>query len=83
MLAEQSISLAINAEDYVELNDDLCRLLDTDWFMEPQVRHFCCQVLADAIFLKCTRALMVNFVEVYGRVLSVDNVMSGFYMEKN
>ncbi|KAG0172252.1 hypothetical protein DFQ30_010864, partial [Apophysomyces sp. BC1015] len=39
----------LSARKYVELNEDICDLLNDDWLVRPQMRFFCACALAGAI----------------------------------
>ncbi|KAL0090919.1 C2H2-type zinc finger transcription factor [Phycomyces blakesleeanus] len=64
----------LQSETYIELNSEICELLNTDWLMGPQLRYFCAQVFAGAILLESEtgQAMLVNSIEVYGRTISQD-----------
>ncbi|CAO3568904.1 unnamed protein product [Mortierella alpina] len=58
---------------YVELNDDICELLNRDWRFSLQLRFACSKILSGCILLnnRSNQAIVANTVEVYGRTRMV------------
>ncbi|GAA5802317.1 hypothetical protein HPULCUR_007781 [Helicostylum pulchrum] len=54
---------------YVELNPELCDLLNYDWNFYPHMKYFAVQLLAGGIMIntKNNTSIMINTLEVYGR----------------
>jgi hypothetical protein len=64
----------LQTRKYIELDDDMCRLLNDDWELRPQMRFFCSRALAGSIVINNNNGtgITVNALEVYGRSKSVD-----------
>ncbi|KAI9595880.1 hypothetical protein BDF19DRAFT_413340 [Syncephalis fuscata] len=62
----------ISINDFSELDAKLCYHLNKDWRFKKSMMYFCSQVLAGAILMEGTTAILVNCLEVYGRTPSVD-----------
>ncbi|KAI8365705.1 hypothetical protein BD560DRAFT_401427 [Blakeslea trispora] len=64
----------LKTRKFIELTNDMCKLLNEDWELRPQMRYFCARALAGSIIVnnKDNLAVLVNTVEVYGRNKSSD-----------
>ncbi|KAF9430532.1 hypothetical protein BGZ94_006327 [Podila epigama] len=65
---------ASGLEHYVELNEDICEVLNRDWQFSPRMRFSCATILAGCVLIngKNGEAVIANTVEVYGRQTTVD-----------
>ncbi|KAG2227232.1 hypothetical protein INT45_008476 [Circinella minor] len=59
---------------YFEVNHEVCQMLNADWEHAPHIKYACAQVLAGCILVneKAGQAVLVNTLEVYCRLRSVD-----------
>ncbi|CAO3687176.1 hypothetical protein G6F70_009115 [Rhizopus microsporus] len=75
----------LSGKKYFEMDDDTCKLLNSDWVFQPQMRFFCARVLAGAILVNrmTGEALLINTIEVYGRFRTIDSHYERFNMKKN
>lgn len=66
------------------MDDDTCKLLNSDWVFQPQMRFFCARVLAGAILVNrmTSEAFLINAIEVYGRFRTIDSHYERFNMKK-
>ncbi|KAF7723525.1 hypothetical protein EC973_001900 [Apophysomyces ossiformis] len=55
------------ANNYVEMNDDLSVILNTDWNRYPWLRYVCARMMERALFLDHGKGIMVGCAEIYGR----------------
>jgi predicted RNA-binding Zn-ribbon protein involved in translation (DUF1610 family) len=69
---------------YVELNDDICELLNRDWQFSPQLRYASAAILAGCVIInnRNGQAIMANTVESYGRQKTVDIHREPFVVQK-
>ncbi|CAO3591440.1 unnamed protein product [Absidia cylindrospora] len=74
----------LNTRSFVELSDDLCTLLNTDWEFYTNMKYVSAQLLAGAILLNRSngQSIMINTVETYGRTKMVDVHREPFGMKK-
>ncbi|GAA5812949.1 hypothetical protein MFLAVUS_006411 [Mucor flavus] len=75
----------LNTKKYVELNDATIKLLNEDWMFRPQMRFFRARVLSGSIWANRANGgvLLVNSVEVYGRLRTADSHFERFNIKKN
>ncbi|KAI8882104.1 hypothetical protein K501DRAFT_187561, partial [Backusella circina FSU 941] len=59
-------------EEFVELSEQIVQEINKDWGFFPQLRFATLQMFAGCILLSGSTALLVNCVEPYGRLKSVD-----------
>lgn len=59
-------------EEFVELSEQIVQEINKDWAFFPQLRFATSQMFAGCILLSGSTALLVNCVEPYGRLKSVD-----------
>ncbi|KAF9273476.1 hypothetical protein BGZ68_001486 [Mortierella alpina] len=69
---------------YVELNDDICELLNRDWRFSSQLRFAYSKIVSGCILLnkRNNQAIIANTVEVYGRTRMVDAHREPFVVRK-
>ncbi|CAO3566087.1 unnamed protein product [Mortierella alpina] len=69
---------------YVELNDNICELLNRDWRFSLLLRFACSKILSGCILLNTSnnQAILANTVEVYGRTRMVDAHREPFIVRK-
>ncbi|KAI8638249.1 hypothetical protein BD408DRAFT_456455 [Parasitella parasitica] len=74
VLASSPYSKLIRQGKYVELSSAMCKLLNRDWELHPQMRYFTDKIFSGAIMHKTGngQAIMINTVEAYGRTKHVD-----------
>ncbi|KAI7890589.1 uncharacterized protein EV154DRAFT_552151 [Mucor mucedo] len=59
-------------EEFVELSEQIVQEINKDWVFFPQLRFATSQIFAGCSLLSGSTALLVNCVEPYGRLKSVD-----------
>ncbi|CAO3689633.1 unnamed protein product [Rhizopus stolonifer] len=59
---------------YVELTSEICELLNKDWDFFPQIKFFSSKLFSGAILENKIngQAVMINTIEIYGRIKHVD-----------
>ncbi|KAF9190063.1 hypothetical protein BGZ49_003738, partial [Haplosporangium sp. Z 27] len=59
---------------FVELTSDVCKILNKDWLLCPELKHACTQIFAGCILQQTVsgHAILVNCVETYGRKQQID-----------
>ncbi|KAI9260386.1 hypothetical protein EDC94DRAFT_674112, partial [Helicostylum pulchrum] len=64
----------LHTRTFIELNDDMCKKLNDDWELYPQLKFFYARALTGSIIVNNNdnTAALINMVEVYGRNKSVD-----------
>ncbi|KAJ2960877.1 hypothetical protein NQZ79_g3809 [Umbelopsis isabellina] len=67
-------------QKYIEVDDTISEMMNTDWTFHPQLRYACARLLAGSIIMnKNGNALLVNTVEIYGRTRTVDSHYERFW----
>ena len=61
-----------NPNDFQELDEEMCTLLNTDWSTKKHIKYSCSALLAGMIMVINSKAILVICHEVYGRMRSVD-----------
>jgi hypothetical protein len=69
---------------YVEMNDEICELLNRDWQLSPHLRFSCAVIIAGCLLVNFRngQAVIANTVEVYGRQKTVDIHHESFVDQK-
>ncbi|KAG1143956.1 hypothetical protein G6F37_002825 [Rhizopus arrhizus] len=64
----------LSQRNFVEISEQVCHLLNSDWEFFPRFRLFSAMALADSILINVSnnQAVMLNIIEVYGRTKPVD-----------
>lgn len=64
----------LSQQNFVEISDQVCHFLNSDWEFFPQFRFFSAMALAGAILVNVSnnQAVILNTIEVYGRTKPVD-----------
>ncbi|ORE00732.1 hypothetical protein BCV72DRAFT_237440 [Rhizopus microsporus var. microsporus] len=65
----------LQQRQYVPLTDEICKLMNMDLELHPQVIFFTVVILSGAITVNTNnnKAIMLNTAEVYGRTKSIDH----------
>lgn len=58
--------------NYIEVDEQMLNILNTDWAGHPYLRLACAQLLAGAIIVENRDILLINCVEVYNRKITLD-----------
>lgn len=58
--------------NYIEVDEQMLNILNTDWADHPYLRLACAQLLAGAIIVENRDILLINCVEVYNRKITLD-----------
>lgn len=60
--------------EYISLTDEMCELMNRDWWFYPQVKYYTAAILSGSILLNTrnNQAVMVNTVKLYGRAKVID-----------
>ncbi|KAI9478253.1 MAG: hypothetical protein EXX96DRAFT_595657 [Benjaminiella poitrasii] len=61
-----------NLNEFQELDEEMCTLLNTDWSTKKHIKYSCSALLAGMIMVINSKAILVLCHEVYGRTRSVD-----------
>ncbi|KAI8068330.1 hypothetical protein BC940DRAFT_299716 [Gongronella butleri] len=63
------------AQQFTELNDEICQMLNSDWLDKPSLRYACSRLLAAMVLLVGTTGttIVANTIEVYDRERDVDS----------
>lgn len=69
--------------EFIEINDEAKELLNTCWWQCPVMRYACARALAGMIIVDKNQALLINCLEVYGRVPSLDAHHERYLLGKN
>ncbi|KAG0166631.1 hypothetical protein DFQ29_000908, partial [Apophysomyces sp. BC1021] len=63
----------LSHQQYSELDDAACQMMNDDWILLPQLRFACPQLLAGAIVMNESKeAVILNSIEIYGRDRTID-----------
>ncbi|KAG0307839.1 hypothetical protein BGZ99_001352 [Dissophora globulifera] len=84
LLSTSPYAANIASRRYVELNDDICELLNRDWRFSTQLRFACARILSGCVLInkRNGQAIVANTVEVYGRTRMVDAHREPFTVRK-
>lgn len=62
----------LGKQAYMEINSELLTMLYKDWMLSPQMRYVTPELLSGAIPVDNHQILLINWLEVYGRLNSID-----------
>ncbi|KAI7893286.1 uncharacterized protein EV154DRAFT_537139 [Mucor mucedo] len=60
-----------NPNEFQELDEEMCTLLNTDWSTKKYIKYSCSALLAGMIMVINSKAILVLCHEVYGRTRSI------------
>ncbi|KAI1288543.1 hypothetical protein EDD11_009938, partial [Mortierella claussenii] len=74
----------LSTRNYTEIDDTVCRYLNEDWTLKPQLRYACARILAGSIWINTQTgsAIIANTVEIYGRTKNFDAHREPFTQKK-
>lgn len=67
LITNSRISNILQNEVYMEIDENISNTANIDWIDSPQSRYAVSQLFAGCILLDGTKALLINYVESYGR----------------
>ncbi|KAG0337367.1 hypothetical protein BG004_007672, partial [Podila humilis] len=84
LLSSSPYAARIATRNYVELNDEICELLNRDWQFSPHLRYATAVILAGCLLVnnKNGQSVIANTVEPYGRQKTVDIHREPFVVQK-
>ncbi|KAF9321738.1 hypothetical protein BGZ91_004470 [Linnemannia elongata] len=84
LLSSSPYAARLATRSYVELSDEICELLNRDWYFSPHLRYASAVILAGCLLVnsKNGQAVIANTVEAYGRQKTVDIHREPFVVQK-
>lgn len=71
-IATKKWKAVLGNQSYVQVNNDIARLLNTDWTRQPWLQYFCSRITEGMLLIDGYRGLLVHCAEVYCRLPSID-----------
>lgn len=72
VLQSSHLKKRLGKQAYMEINSELLTMLHKDWMLSPQMRYVTPELLSSAILVDNHQILLINWLEVYGRLNSID-----------
>lgn len=69
LFATSSYTPLMTQREYIPLTDEMCELMNRDWWFYPQAKYYTAAILSGSILLNTrnNQAVMINTVKLYGR----------------
>jgi hypothetical protein len=83
VISSSKYSGLLKHDNYSEMNEDLLDICNTDWTTKPSLRLACAQLMAGALLVEGKQIIIINCIEVYARLPTLDRHFERFSSSTN